>query len=130
MRIMKIHRKRNFLKINNRELQFEREYDSDCSIYKDSQSTDSDSEDEQNMLYVWNKWFTKTIGNRTRNGNRWSKYVHDNHILKIGFNNKAKPHIKSQKHKVCNEDTSDRLAVTQFHRMMGKMLQVQVCFWM
>lgn len=61
MRIMKIHRKRNFLKINNRELQFEREYDSDCSIYKDSQSTDSDSEDEQNMLYVWNKWFTKTI---------------------------------------------------------------------
>lgn len=52
MRIMKIHRKRNFLKINNRELQFEREYDSDCSIYKDSQSTDSDSKDEQNMLYV------------------------------------------------------------------------------
>lgn len=80
------------------------------------------------------------------------KNVHDNHILKIGFNDKVKPPItprtsitklnkgcmetmkqrfkpevklrKSQKHKVCNGDTSDKLAVKQLIKMMGKMLQV------
>lgn len=80
------------------------------------------------------------------------KNVHDNHILKIGFNDKVKPPItprtsinklkkgcmetikqrfkpegksrKSQNHKVCNGDTSDKLAVKQLIKMMGKMLQV------
>lgn len=80
------------------------------------------------------------------------KNVHDNHILKIGFSNKVKPPItprtsinklnkgcmesmkqrfkpevklrKSQKHKMCNGDTSEELAAQQLIKILGKMLQV------
>lgn len=42
---------------------------------------------------------------------------------------RLKPEVisrKSQKHKLCNVDTSDKLAVTQFLKSIGKMLQVYV----
>lgn len=110
--------------INNRDLPFEMEYDSDSSIDKDRQSTASDSEDEQNKLDVNAEISDSPEQLEIEQEMEIDevKNVHENHILKTGFNNKVKPPIKqrfkpevklrkSQKHKVCNGDTSDKLAV-------------------